>query len=371
MRANPKPRRLDIFLSLLLLCSGAATPEPSALVPASELPADVAMNKSAGQWGLLFLTLRLENGRELPFVVDTGSSWTMLDKSLEPTLGKRLDTITITSWDVKQAASVYAAPKLYLGGTPLDMSTIVTCDFRKLRFPGAAGGILGMDFLKHYCIQLDFEAGKIRFLDPYHVNAAALGKAFALTLSRGNLPTIHHASLSGGKATEALIDTGYYVDGVAKKGAAKADDSGTVRLAECVWDGRTYRNLIVRADENASLLGLRFLARHLVTFDFPHRTMYLKQTSVGPLVDEDIEAAIAFLKGLKAKGQVPGWSKDDHGSIYADADSGAGTLNARKNGDSSIFHYQLTHVRKDSPWSLQKAWRTDEHGQTIEEYPIP
>jgi hypothetical protein len=29
-------------------------------------------------------------------------------------------------------------------------------------------------------------------------------------------------------------------------------------------------------------MGLRFLARHLVTFNFPKRTMYLKQTRTGP-----------------------------------------------------------------------------------------
>ena len=33
-------------------------------------------------------------------------------------------------------------------------------------------------------------------------------------------------------------------------------------------------------------VGLRFLARHLVTLNFPKRMMYLKRTSVGPLIDE-------------------------------------------------------------------------------------
>jgi hypothetical protein len=34
------------------------------------------------------------------------------------------------------------------------------------------------------------------------------------------------------------------------------------------------------------LIGLQFLGRHLVTFNFPKRMMYLKRTSVGALLDE-------------------------------------------------------------------------------------
>ncbi|TMP97794.1 MAG: hypothetical protein E6L09_12645 [Verrucomicrobia bacterium] len=35
-----------------------------------------------------------------------------------------------------------------------------------------------------------------------------------------------------------------------------------------------------------NLIGLQFLARHLVTLNFPKRMMYLKRTSVGPLTDD-------------------------------------------------------------------------------------
>ena len=76
-------------MSLLLLCSCATTPEPPAIIPASELPADVIVNKDAGRGMWLFVTLRLESGEELPFFVDTGMTFTLFDKSLESKLGKR------------------------------------------------------------------------------------------------------------------------------------------------------------------------------------------------------------------------------------------------------------------------------------------
>src|ERR1022692_258 len=67
MRTTLMSRTFGIFLSLLLLCSCATTPEPSAIIPASELPADVTINKDAGRGNKLIVTFRLESGEELPF----------------------------------------------------------------------------------------------------------------------------------------------------------------------------------------------------------------------------------------------------------------------------------------------------------------
>jgi hypothetical protein len=47
--------------------------------------------------------------------------------------------------------------------------------------------------------------------------------------------------------------------------------------------GDTYPDIYLNGDGKYNGIGLRFLARHLVTFDFPKRTMYLKRTSIGPL----------------------------------------------------------------------------------------
>jgi len=78
------------------------------------------MNKEAGRGGRLIVTLRLEDGEELPFQVDTGAPITVFDKSLEPKLGKRLGTTTI--WmpgSDAQKSGIYRSPNLYLGDIPL------------------------------------------------------------------------------------------------------------------------------------------------------------------------------------------------------------------------------------------------------------
>ena len=293
-----KPRTLGIVLSVVLWCPGATA---DSILP--QIPTGVAMNKDAGRGGHLMVTLWSENGEKLPFIVDTGSPVTLFDKSMEPELGNRLGTGTCWNFGAKHKTGIYAAPKLYLENTPLMTgSNIWSFNFKHLSFLSGRRimGILGMDCLHHYCIQLDFKAGKLRFLDPEQVNTADLGKAFPLTFSSEGQsenelirPFIHHLGLFGGKGTNSLVDTGFNTDGQVEKGVIKGHwltraihflvRSRALRLPECVWDGESYTHLNVNVGENANILGLRFLARHLVTLDFPKQTMYLKQTNTGPL----------------------------------------------------------------------------------------
>src|SRR5438552_299740 len=217
MRTTLEPRTFGMFFSLLLLCSCATTPEPSAIIPASELPADVIMNEDAGRGGWLFVTIRLESGEELPFIVDTGSSWTLIDKSLEPKLGKRLGTMRVPIFGSRAESDRYAAPGLYMGSTRLLTGNNIYTSHHltqlSFRSHQSIMGVIGMDCLKHYCIQLDFETRKMRFLDSNRLNPAELGRAFPLTFRF--LPFIHHAGpVAGASSNWWLIDTGCNIDGL-------------------------------------------------------------------------------------------------------------------------------------------------------------
>ncbi len=303
---------LGTFLSLLLLCLRVMADQ---IIP--PLPAEIAMNKDAGRGNWLIVTLRLESGEELPFVVDTGCPRTVLDKSLEQKLGKQLGTTTILSLSGEKKAGIYAAPKLYLGNVQLTAdSNILTCDLKgfSTHVGDSIKGFLGMDCLKNYCVQLDFESGKMRFLDSENLNVAGLGKSFPLLFSvdqenadAGIQPFIHHSGLLDATTTNTVIDTGQNIDGTATGNIIKKHAAGSysgnifkrvkhflavenvmdrsVGLPKCVWDENTYTNMIIgRApSDSPSWIGLRFLARHLVTLNFPKRMMYLKQTSIGPI----------------------------------------------------------------------------------------
>ncbi len=360
------------------------------------------MNKKAGRGGLLIATLRLEGGEKIPFVVDTGSPWTLFEKCHESKLGKRLDTATGWNFGATQELGVYAAPKLYLGRTRLRISgtNVFTFDCKQMSFHGDPPimGILGMDVLEHYCIQLDFAAGKMRFLNGERAHKKNWGKPFPLTDLGNGCPCVNE-NLAGAKGSGSEIDTGCDYDGWltpelfqqwTNQAQLRAD--GEARSPKGVLGRETYAELdlhgtdeksVLRNDAHAEFngIGLHFLSRHLVTFDFPKRTMYLKRTRTWPLYDKDEEARLnsmarsvaKFLVSLKKKGRLPGWSKNEKGAStafhfhYPDSE----TIDAEKEGDPAIYHYQLTRASKDSPWKLQKAWRTDQNDHIIEEYPVP
>jgi hypothetical protein len=397
MRTILKHCTLGTLLSLLLLCSCATDASLR-----SRLPADVTFNKDAGRGGLTIVTLRLESGQKLPFGVDTGASSTCFDKSLEPQLGKPLGTTTVDRWGVPEKTCAYAAPTLYLGSTPLMTgSHIITLDLKHLSSPSSCPilGILGIDCLRNYCIQLDFAADKMRFLDDNSSNKEGWGKAFSLSNLRGgcfyvqeNLVGVNGSGPTPGYPFCSLIDTGCNHDGWLNPqlfqqwtNHVNVPASGVVHSPKGVLGIETYPDLHLRGLElEGNGIGIHFLSRHLVTLDFPKGTMYLKRTSIGPLVDEDREAAkkaegksaLKFLKGLKKKGQLPGWSRDEDVAtavlqFYTHYPDLVTFDNLMKQGDSFIYHYTVSRASKSGPWKLQKAWRTDHIGHTVEEYPVP
>jgi hypothetical protein len=281
------------WLSLMFVCSCATQNTVG-----SALPGEVPINPEAGRGGWLVVTLAFERGEELPFVVDTGTSGTFLDKSLEPQLGKPLGTTLLQSWGVKRTNHLYAAPKLYLGGATLTMpgAGISTEDFKQMASDAGRPilGLLGFDCLRHYCIQLDFAAGKMRFLDEAQRDKQAWGKAFPIVPlnSQDARPAVGQ-NLLGAQGPHSLIDSGFDSDGWLMPkyfqpwtNQAAPPARGQAHSPNGLFGGEKYPLVsLQRKDVESDGIGLRFLARHIVTLDFPKQTMYLRRQSIGPLLD--------------------------------------------------------------------------------------
>ena len=291
MKTILKPHTIGIFLSLLFLCS-CATEHPA------QLPADVLMNKGAGRGDELLATLHLENGEKLLFIVDTGWPGVCLDKSLESELGRCFWTHKVHECYGIKTMKLFRAPKLYSGNARLQLGGwIWTGDLSALSNEMARDtgtnrpimGILGMSCLKHYCVQLDFSASKLRFLDDANSDKQDWGKAFPLKQIDGCVAI--RENLVGIKGEDSLIDTGCNFDGfltpklfVNWTNQMEQLPKGQARSPNAVLGGDSYSDVYLAGNGDINGIGLHFLARHLVTFDFPNRTMYLKRTSTGPRI---------------------------------------------------------------------------------------
>ncbi|MEI8342494.1 MAG: retropepsin-like aspartic protease, partial [Verrucomicrobiota bacterium] len=189
---------------LLLLCS-CATQAPVG----HGIPSETVFKPVAGHDQRIYLTLHLESGRELLFIVDTGAPVTLLDKSLEPDLGKCTGTYR-SNYDalgIVTEVKVFHPPKLFLGGIQLlTGDQVYTDDVQSLPTGRPVMGILGMDCLRHYCIQLDLPAGKLRFLDPAHSGIGITGEKYPISWVNG-VPWIH-ANLFGDSKEAYMVDTG-------------------------------------------------------------------------------------------------------------------------------------------------------------------
>jgi len=381
-------RAIGTIFSLLFLCSCTTIHRP--------LPADVPMNKDAGRSQLIFVTIRLEDGQELPCIIDTGCFITILDQSLEPKLGKRCDTESTSALGVTHEVGIYKATKLYLGGALLQHTgtNICTCDCKWLStFCGKpVMGILGWDVLQQYCIQLDFASHRMRFLDP-DTPAKGLGQPFVLTGPPDEEIYISN-NLVGNNGSRSLtaIDLGCRGDGWLVPGLFQQWTNqslplvaGQVHRHDAQLGGEFYPEVWLAkgkpwetGDPEHNGIGIHFLSRHLVTLNFPRHTLYLKRTGIGPLLD-DVSAnamatATSFLKDLKQRSRLPGWSKGEHsqpGGVTVYLTGNSATVDARKIGDPSTYHYTVIRASEKDSWKLQKAWRTDQDDKTIQEFPVP
>jgi hypothetical protein len=394
MKAVLNPCKRVAILSLLLLCSCATVHPP--------LPADVSMNPEAGRGDYLIVMVRVNDSKPLPFMMDTGAGMTSLDSSLNPKLGTRIGDASVANFGVLFSGSTYRPPRLYLGDTPLKTGIYVTTlDFKRWskdpHYPYM--GILGIDVLKHYCVQLDFQSGQVRFLDAARADKKDWGRPFHLTYTWSDCMTIDE-NLTGAKGPHSMLDTGDNWDGFLTPklyrqwtNQAAPPANGEFRSPNGTLGGEKYHDLDLGGLQKSQLdnhtrfntIGLHVLSQNLVTLDFPERTMYLKRTSDWPLTDKKTEAALQsvaqsvgeFSHNLRVNGQLPGWTKNDvpgdASAHWTHQTNGVDlvTLDEQKMGDSSVYHYTFTRPVQTSPWKLEKAWLTNQDDKTIKEFPVP
>jgi hypothetical protein len=233
------------------------------------------------------------------FLIDTGASWTVFDRSLIP-FDVRGQTVELGTATGSVSLEKIDTPAAQLGSIKLrdSVTQVFGGDFAPIR--AALGyevyGVIGMDFLEHHVLHLDFDQGECLLLK--RVPAAA-GDRFDLRFSDWNMPEIP-VQISGSNRKYFGIDTGMLGarssgsitkslrEELIAAGTTKTVGSILVRdfaavssaplvQAEYLQVGRfVLRRLNFMSESRANLLGMGFISQFVATFDFPNGCMYLR-----------------------------------------------------------------------------------------------
>lgn len=308
-------RKIHLSVALIIvsgsfLFSGCQSVESKAIAP-PEVLAEFEIQDGMNQ---IILPVKFQ-GEEYQFVLDTGSTYTVFDNSFKDKLGKRF------LWPKKATAAhgkkikveFFHAPHAYIGPLNLKDSFLIgVCNLDQL----IAGenrkiqGIIGMEFLKKHIVQIDFDNGKVTFfrgkkdtdifsfLRQKENKHPEWGEPIPLKTKLFCSLRYIRGKLLDNTSSDFMIDSGWSSPDSLKSGlfekvhsnltsgtkhvsmsttAVKSLNFGKLKVIERFSVGPfEYKNNFFQKS-NESILGLSFLSRHLVTFDFPNHKMYLKK----------------------------------------------------------------------------------------------
>jgi len=236
---------------------------------------------------------------ELWFLLDTGCRQTVLDSALREKIervastahpGQRENPVVIKIFDTGEGA----AGTINLG----DRKSIAYDDFSLLRKLADVpiDGALAMDFLGSYVLQIDPDAGEVRFWDrnphmagpePWEVGLELRDGVPYVAARVGSNPIpllfgVATAMDSSGLLVDAAFDAAAMRGGSPSVGASTAHSKGVRRRSQARFDlvlgGVRYPELILSSG-SVSALGWSFLSRHIVTLDFQGGRMLLRRAS--------------------------------------------------------------------------------------------
>jgi hypothetical protein len=310
----------------LVVATGLATAEKPQ--PAADARFILKQFNVARDGEPLFLPVTFK-GRKYLFLVDTGATLNCFDRSLP--LGKPKGELVAEAPDGPAKIPLYDPPDAAVGGWALRSGQPVAgLDFKK--FEEASGyeflGILGMDFLRNHIIQIDFDAGKLTFLKEA---GREPGVAVPIIFSRQNRPCVA-MDIGGWGREEFLVDTGCFKPGsgclrsdlfasllekkhVKEVGQAnymtlKGESEERIGKVRRIAVGElSVRDAVFGGTGTGNVLGLGYLSRYTVTFDFPRKMMYLKKGRRFPDPDGWCWTGLAIQR-VDGKTTVQALSKD-------------------------------------------------------------
>ncbi|MFC1604857.1 aspartyl protease family protein [Planctomycetota bacterium] len=304
-------KSLTVLLLLGLFEATACSQEPNSTSDPNIL---VEFKIDTKRIGFILLPVRFD-GEECLFLLDTGASYLFFDISFRPKLGRPRKRINAATLGKDTAIDLYDAPDAFLGPLNLKEAGIVgIVDLEELSksIGRQIHGIIGISFINHYVVQIDFDNERLSFLRPKKEVKDNWGIEFPITIGHYEHPLIK-TNILGKLDVYFAIDTGLNTTGALDNAAmnyvlflkdaktAKTEiltASGSMVTREIRLDSFSlgpfeYKNLIL-TEANLTHLGLGFFSRHIVTFDFPNSRFYLKKGKEFNRTDESGMAGLAL-----------------------------------------------------------------------------
>jgi hypothetical protein len=256
-------------------------------------------------------------GQTRYFVVDTGTSATILDARFADRLAATGEVISENTSGESVQAAAYNAPDISIDGVSVRISRVYCNDLSLQRMVIGEGcdGILGMDILHQYSVTIDlFNKTFLMTKD----NVAPADSEKIQLGSNDGIPEVPIA-IDGGIPEQLIIDSGSNAaislnqsawDKIlspgekhaavsilysASGGSVKSSLTTKIRSIKC--GSAQYSGIVCQMISQSALssVGLPFFRHNSVVLDFPHNILYF-QSRPGAWVDEQDMSGLHLLK---------------------------------------------------------------------------
>lgn len=293
-------------------------PEPTLLTGVSGFP---VLDIPVGTKGRpILVPISVPPNGDVQFLLDTGAAVTVFDESLKPGNIRPIDRLTFTTSGGMLELDVYPCPVAKLGQVDLTIIPVIAYeDLASMR--AATGteirGILGMDFLEHFAMEIDFDLGRFQL---WNTAPAEWARDEPLLLNRKYGVRYVEVLLPEHRSESFLVDTGANVSTVREQvfdvletegqltpfGTGFASTAaGSIRQTKAILSQMKlaqWEHSHLRIDRDlTNTIGLAYLSRYRLRIDLSRDRMYLQPSARFDLPDRTATCgmAVAHVEGRK------------------------------------------------------------------------
>ncbi len=267
----------------------------------------------------ILVTTKVNGLHDLRFIVDTGATQCLLDKSIATKIGATSlgsnsgVSMTTGSGTIKTGAVMVkslALGELEIANVPFAVADLNS--FGNIQGPKPAG-LIGANVLKRYLMTVDYENEKLRFADPTQVVIPEGAIVINTKPSLGMSGLAVEGDIDGKQKVTFLIDTGAAFNNISEAkvksllwgpvlkvgilkgldgkpvetGAARFEyidlgkhrvDKPVFSIAPQLLEGQGEAGII--SSKDLAIIGNPLLSRYKVTFDYRNQRLFLEQSAL-------------------------------------------------------------------------------------------